>query len=68
MIKCNENENDNEKLDRIDKTNRPKVNIETNMQDIGCLYVISNTEATFEAQFINKWSNTDAELSKSVGY
>ena len=43
MIKCNENENDNEKLDRINKTNRPKVNIETNMQDIGCLYVIRNT-------------------------
>ena len=43
IIKCNENENDNEKLDRINKTNRPKVNIETNMQDIGCLYVIRNT-------------------------
>ena len=27
-----------------------------------CLYVISNTEATFEAQFIKKLSNTEAKL------
>ena len=33
-----------------------------------CLYVISNTLATFEAQFIKKLSNTETELKKSVAY
>ena len=33
-----------------------------------CLYVSSNTEATFEAQFIKKLSNAEAELKKSVAY
>ena len=28
------------------------------------LYVLSNTEATFEAQFMKKLSNTNAELKK----
>ena len=27
-----------------------------------CLYVLSNTEATFEAQFMEKLSNTEAEF------
>ena len=44
MIDCNENENNNEKIDRINKTYIDQdVDIETNMQNIGCLYVISNT-------------------------
>ena len=33
-----------------------------------CLYVISNTQTTFEAQFIKKLCNTKAELKKSVAY
>ena len=33
-----------------------------------CLYVLSNTEATFEAQFMKKLSNTEAELKKSDAY
>ena len=32
------------------------------------LYVISNTKATFEAQFIKKLSNTEAELKESFAY
>ena len=33
-----------------------------------CLYVISNTWATFEPQFIKKLSNTKAGLKKNVVY
>ena len=33
-----------------------------------CLYVLSNTQATFEAQFIRKLSNTEAELKRTVAY
>ena len=33
-----------------------------------CLNVISNTEATFEAQFIKKLSKTEAELKICVAY
>ena len=33
-----------------------------------CLYVLSNTEATFEAQFVNKVSNTETRLKKIVAY
>ena len=43
----------------------------TNIQNIACiaavrsyLHAISNTYATFKAQFIKKLSNTDAELKK----
>ena len=32
------------------------------------LYVLSNTKATFEAQFMKKFSNTEAELKISVAY
>ena len=32
----------------------------------GCLYVLSNIWATFEAQFIKKLSNTEAELKKAL--
>ena len=32
------------------------------------LYILSNTKATFEAQFMKKLSNTEAELKKSVAY
>ena len=33
-----------------------------------CLCVINNTEATIEAQFIIKLSNTEAELKQCVTY
>ena len=33
-----------------------------------CLHVLSNTKATFEAQFIKKLRNTEAKLNKSVTY
>ena len=33
-----------------------------------CLYVLSNTYETFEAQFIKKLNNAEAELKKSVTY
>ena len=42
-----------------------------NMKNVSvwwCLYVLSNTKATFEAQFTKKFSNTKAELKKSVAY
>ena len=29
-------------------------------------YILSNAQATFEAQFIKKLSNTEAELKKDV--
>ena len=32
------------------------------------LYILINTEATFEAQFMKKWSNTEPELKKGVAY
>ena len=32
------------------------------------LYVLSNTLATFEAQFMKKSNNTESELKKSVAY
>ena len=32
------------------------------------LYVLSNTLVTFEAQFMKKLSNTEAELKKSDAY
>ena len=45
-------------------TNIP--NIATSVRS--CLYVINNTSATFEAQFIKMLSKTEAELKKSVAY
>ena len=33
-----------------------------------CFYVLSSTQATFEAQFMKKLNNTDAELKTSVVY
>ena len=32
------------------------------------LHLLSNTQTTFEAQFMKKLSNTEAELKKSVAY
>ena len=32
------------------------------------IYVLSNTQATFQAQFMQKLSNTEGELKKSVAY
>ena len=32
------------------------------------VYVLSNTWATFEARFMKKLSNTEAQLKKSVPY
>ena len=42
-----------------------------NMPNVKCLsiiwlYVLSNTQAKVEAQFMKKLSNTEAELKKSV--
>ena len=38
MINCNENENDNGKIDHINKTNiDPDVDIEINIENIACL-------------------------------
>ena len=36
--------------------------------DTTCLYALSNTLATFEAQFMKKLINTEAGLKKSVAY
>ena len=36
--------------------------------DDAYMYVLSNIWAAFEAQFMRKLSNTDAELKKSVAY
>ena len=33
-----------------------------------CLYVLSNTYAKFESQFIKRLSSTEAELKKDVAY
>ena len=32
------------------------------------LYVLSNTEATYKAQFMEKLSNTEAELKRSAAF
>ena len=47
--------------------------METNIQNIACLSKIisicnKHTLATFEAQFIKKFSNTEVELKKCVAY
>ena len=31
-----------------------------------CVYILSNTEATFETQFMKKFSNTEAKLKKAL--
>ena len=33
-----------------------------------CFYVLRKTWATFEAEFMKKLSNTEAELKKSIAY
>ena len=33
-----------------------------------CIYILSNTWATFETQFMKELSNTEAELKKSHAY
>ena len=33
-----------------------------------CVYILSNTEATFETQFMKKLSNTEAKLKKNIAY
>ena len=64
MINCNENENDNDKIDHINKTYRNQdVDIETNIENIVCL-----GKTMFEAQLVKKVSNNEAELDKSVAY
>ena len=48
--------------------------MDTNIVDIQgvsvwrCFYVLSNTLATLEAQFMQKLSNTEAGMKKSVAY
>ena len=51
----------------------PDVELDTDIRNIKyvsvtCLYVVSNTWETLEAQFIKKLSNIEAELKKSVSY
>ena len=33
-----------------------------------CLYILSNTSATSDTQFMKKLSNTEAELKKSIAF
>ena len=75
MIDCNENENDNGKVHHINNTNiQTKTQTQRQIQKIQrvsvrqYIYVINNTYATFEAQFIKKLSNTEADLEKSIAY
>ena len=35
---------------------------------LNIMMVLSNTQATFEVQFMKKLSNTEAEMKKSVPY
>ena len=69
IINHHENEDENGKKDRkIDLD----LNVDTNLVNIKsvsvwwCLYVLSNTEATFEAQFMKKLGNTEADLKKAL--
>ena len=32
------------------------------------MYILGNTEATFEAQFMRNLSNAEADLKKNIGY
>ena len=49
-----------------------RLDIDTHILNTNCilvscwLYVLSNTQATFEAQFMKKLSNTEAELKKAL--
>ena len=60
-------------ISHIYDINRPRP-MDTNIVNIKsasvwwCLYVLSNTKATFEAQFRKKLSSVEAELKKSVAY
>ena len=64
MINCQENKNDDGKLDYVNKVSiNQNVGIETNVQSMKCLdrtillcNQISNTSPTFEDQFIKKLS------------
>ena len=48
--------------------------MDTNIRNIKCvsvflwLHLLSNTQTTFEAQFMKKLSDTEAELKKSVAF
>ena len=54
--------------------NRPSPDMRTNIANIKsvsvwrCLYILRNTWATFEPQFMKQFSNTDAELIKSFAH
>ena len=54
--------------------NRSRSRHEHNILDIKrvsvwwCLYAFSNTQATFDAQFMRKSSNTEAEMIQSIAY
>ena len=49
-----------------------RLDIDTHILNTNCilvscwLYVLSNTQATFEAQFMKKLSNTEAEFKNSL--
>ena len=74
MINDNENEGENEK--QIEQIQHKQIQAVTRIQiykyskfDTAIqLYVLSNTEATSEAQFMKKLSKAEAELKKSVAH
>ena len=72
MINCNEGENDNDKIDHINKTySAQDVDIGTDTKNIVCLgktMSLCNKQhlSNFEAQFVRKLSNTEAELKNHV--
>ena len=74
IFNFNENKNDNGKIDRINKNCVDlEVGIEINTQNIACFSKTmplrnKHTLGAFDAQFIKKISNTEAELKKSVVY
>ena len=62
MINDNENQTENEKqITQIRHKIDLDQDMDTNVLNINCV-------STFEAQFIKKLSNTEAELKKSVAY
>ena len=70
-----EYENENRSTDHIDTTKiKLRLDMDTNVVNIKtvslrwCLYVLGNSRATYEAKFMKKLSNTEAELKKTIAY
>ena len=66
MINCNQNDNDNKKHHINNHINRPR----RRHQQTTCLGKITSiyNQQHFQAQFIKKLSNTEAELKKMLAY